>query len=135
MLLAGTAHAVGAATAARPPADALAFCAVVYGVVLTAWTGASVVRGSTLSAAQHGAAVVLGLATAALAVAYARSLALGHRPSSVGTTLGYCGAALLLLPLAWPKDAAALTPRMAAGTACLAALAVTVVVLRLRVTW
>lgn len=119
----------------RPPADGLALTAVVYGVVLTVWAFVSTARGTRLTTTQHAAAVVLGLAGAGLGVAYLVSLAGGHRPPSTGTNVGYALAAILLLPLAWPRGGATMKPRMAAGSACLAVLALTVVVLRLRVTW
>lgn len=121
--------------ASRPPADGLAFTAVIYGVVLTVWTLATAARADRMTPAQHAAGAVLGLAGAGLGVAYLASLATGHKPPSLGTNLGYAAAAILLLPLAWPRGAATMQPRMAAGSACLASLALTVVILRLRVTW
>ncbi|MDQ8044425.1 MAG: hypothetical protein AAGC46_07810 [Solirubrobacteraceae bacterium] len=124
-----------AAATTRPPADGLAFTAVVYGLVLTLWTLTSTARGTALSTTQHAAGAVLGLAGAGIGAAYLVSLAGGHRPPSTGTNVGYALAAILLLPLAWPRGAASMKPRMAAGSACVAALALTVVVLRLRVTW
>lgn len=129
------AAAAAATVQGRPPADGLAFTAVIYGAVLTVWTLLSTVRSRALTHAQHAAAVVLGLAGAGIGGAYLVGLAGGHKAPSVGTNLGYAVAAILLVPLAWPRDPGALKPRMAAGSACLACLALTVVVFRLRVTW
>jgi hypothetical protein len=117
----------------RPPADALALTTVAYGAVLTGWTAVDAARGTGVRPLQSAAATILGLAGAALSAVYLLSLASGHRSDEPWVSVGYALAALLILPLAWPKSEP--RPQLASATATIATLAFTVVVLRLRVTW
>jgi hypothetical protein len=123
------------AAALRPPVEGLAQTAILYGVALTLWTLVSAALAAPLRPVQQAAGGILGLAGAAVGIAYLIDLAGGHETDTPWVTVGYALAAILLLPASWPRGRTAEQPRLAAASACIGCLALTVVILRLRVVW